>query len=671
MTTQLVLCRRAAIMANPRKFSEKIALHNQKQAEETAAFEQIMKEVSGATRATAGAQYQKMQMAQALGAYRGGSLPNVNQIGTGAIDLQGALHSLEDIKRGAQPGFVDRRPGFDRRMLAAQHRNRLAPFEKRQMDSPRYGGVHYLSPPDTNWRSHLHPVLPGSAMLRTNSDSALHTSAMNPAPQDPFHPQNQGSPQQVRRFGNVLDPQLGQKPWDPKKHQQVGTGRPKSCEVPGISIYPSAEQETNHPHIPISNNTGSLPDLTNLQFPSPLATPLDVEDQTSFNHSSGNTLSTNTMQHLGINAAQQTQTSPQAQRRRHTHHSAPSPLTLSPHQQRRAQSQVIPPHNEYDRPDVAHQGFLDTQVDGSILNYPLDFETLTVDTAGNLTVDPQAQLRQFQLFQQQQSAQQPPGPPPQRHSPSPQHTPSPHQSPQHMPQHHQQQFNMDVVMQQYRSQPSGVASGPPTPTSQSPSSPLSNQTYSLSQSPQGAESPISSMPNTIFSESYYLQQQQQTNALQHQFEQFSMVQDNPSSSPLTTSSMSPITSNPYMGQTMSDMQYAQAQIHGLTGSQEFLQPNNNNKVPPYPHSSQGNQGIPDIILTGAGESPPRQDFAKDLGSAMASMASGFDSDTLFAADDPLKVGIDPLDLESLQMLTEPSDMVADPATEDSFRMDRL
>lgn len=36
-------------MANPRKFSEKIALHNQKQAEETAAFEKIMQEVSVAT----------------------------------------------------------------------------------------------------------------------------------------------------------------------------------------------------------------------------------------------------------------------------------------------------------------------------------------------------------------------------------------------------------------------------------------------------------------------------------------------------------------------------------------------------------------------------------------------------------------------------------------------
>lgn len=36
-------------MANPRKFSEKIALHTQKQAEETAAFEKIMREVSDAT----------------------------------------------------------------------------------------------------------------------------------------------------------------------------------------------------------------------------------------------------------------------------------------------------------------------------------------------------------------------------------------------------------------------------------------------------------------------------------------------------------------------------------------------------------------------------------------------------------------------------------------------
>ena len=39
-------------MANPRKFSEKIALHNQKQAEETAAFDEIMRQVQSTTRVT-------------------------------------------------------------------------------------------------------------------------------------------------------------------------------------------------------------------------------------------------------------------------------------------------------------------------------------------------------------------------------------------------------------------------------------------------------------------------------------------------------------------------------------------------------------------------------------------------------------------------------------------
>lgn len=37
-------------MANPRKFSDKIALHTQKQAEETAAFEAILREVSATTK---------------------------------------------------------------------------------------------------------------------------------------------------------------------------------------------------------------------------------------------------------------------------------------------------------------------------------------------------------------------------------------------------------------------------------------------------------------------------------------------------------------------------------------------------------------------------------------------------------------------------------------------
>ncbi len=46
------------------------------------------------------------------------------------------------------------------------------------------------------------------------------------------------------------------------------------------SIYPSPELDPNaaHPQVPVSNNTGSLPDLTNLNFPPPLTTPIDMEE---------------------------------------------------------------------------------------------------------------------------------------------------------------------------------------------------------------------------------------------------------------------------------------------------------------------------------------------------------------------------------------------------------
>ena len=49
------------------------------------------------------------------------------------------------------------------------------------------------------------------------------------------------------------------------------------------------------------------------------------------------------------------------------------------------------------------------------------------------------------------------------------------------------------------------------------------------------------------------------------------------------------------------------------------------------------------------------------------MPDGFDVE-LF--EDQLRADFTPLDLDGVQMLTD-SSLVADPATEDSFRMDRL
>lgn len=89
--------------------------------------------------------------------------------------------------------------------------------------------------------------------------------------------------------------------------------RPESSPPPlsGLSppsIFPSADQENTTALIPATHNTGgSLPDLTNIHFPSPLPTPLDPEEPTfpalSSSSSTGN-LAAN-LTHLGIGAAGQ------------------------------------------------------------------------------------------------------------------------------------------------------------------------------------------------------------------------------------------------------------------------------------------------------------------------------------------------------------------------------
>lgn len=74
-----------------------------------------------------------------------------------------------------------------------------------------------------------------------------------------------------------------------------------------FSIFPSPDQELNPSVLPAAHNTGgSLPDLTNIQFPPPLSTPLDPEDTVAFpslsSSNSTGSLTTN-LTHLGISAA--------------------------------------------------------------------------------------------------------------------------------------------------------------------------------------------------------------------------------------------------------------------------------------------------------------------------------------------------------------------------------
>ncbi|XP_057396552.1 CREB-regulated transcription coactivator 1 isoform X4 [Balaenoptera acutorostrata] len=613
---------------NPRKFSEKIALHNQKQAEETAAFEEVMKDLS-LTRA-ARLQLQKsqyLQLGPSRGQYYGGSLPNVNQIGSGTVDLpfqpSGYLgealaaapvsltpfqsSGLDTSRTTRHHGLVDR-VYRERGRLGSPHRRPLSVDKHgRQADSCPYGTV-YLSPPaDTSWR-------------RTNSDSALHQSTMTPTQPEPFTGGSQDAHQKkvllltvpgMEETTSEMDKNLSKQAWDTKK-----TGsRPKSCEVPGINIFPSADQENTTALIPATHNTGgSLPDLTNIHFPSPLPTPLDPEEPTfpalSSSSSTGN-LAAN-LTHLGIGGAGQGMNTPGSSPQHRP--AGVSPLSLSTEARRQQAQQVSPTLSPLSPITQA------VAMDALSLEQQLPYAFFT--QAGSQQPPPQPQ---------------PPPPPPPASQQQP--PPPPPQVPVGLPQGGSLMPSASLTR------------GPQLPPlavtvpSSLPQSPPENS----GQPPMGIDTAShSSALGGVFGDSFYEQQMaaRQANALSHQLEQFNMIENAISSSSLYSPG--------------STLNYSQAAMMGLTGSHGSLPDTQQLSFPS--HSS-----IPNIILTVTGESPPS--LSKELTSTLAGVGDvSFDSDNQFPLDE---LKIDPLTLDGLHMLNDPDMVLADPATEDTFRMDRL
>ncbi|XP_031662483.1 CREB-regulated transcription coactivator 1 isoform X1 [Oncorhynchus kisutch] len=480
---------------NPRKFSEKIALHNQKQAEETAAFEEVMKDLS-ITRAARLQKTQYLQLGQNRGQYYGGSLPNVNQIGNGTIDMpfQTPFQGSGDTSRTTRHhGLVDR-VYRDRNRITSPHGR---PLDKhgRQIDSCPYGSVYLSPPPDTSWR-------------RTNSDSALHQSTLNP--QDIFAGGSQDLQLKRVLLLHVPGPEDTESDMDKDEQKQNWDGKKNvssRSKVPGINIFPSPDQELTVSLMPSAQNTGggSLPDLTNIQFPPPLPTPLDPEDSTlSAYNSTGNLATSHSYSFSSTSQAGQTtaqqgrQDNNMVNQDSHQHQSLQLSPTLSP---------------------------------------PLTLAQVA-ETIDAMTLE--AQLSQYTFFsqpssQQQQQQQTTQGLTRLVQLPSPLNTSS-----------SQTQNSMDMnsgsFPQQYRSRAGSSAN-------QSPTSPVSNQGFSPGGSPQHH-----SILGSVFAD-FYDQQltSRQTSALSQQLEQFNMT-DNSS----------------LYGQG-STLNYSQAAMIGLMGSHGNLQ----------------------------------------------------------------------------------------------------
>ncbi|KAK5869740.1 hypothetical protein PBY51_024436 [Eleginops maclovinus] len=589
---------------NPRKFSEKIALHNQKQAEETAAFEEVMKELN-ITRA-ARLQLQKtqyLQLGQNRGQYYGGSLPNVNQIGNGNIDLPFQNSVLDTSRTTRHHGLVER-VYRDRNRIMSPHRRPLCP----------YSSVYLSPPPDTSWR-------------RTNSDSALHQSAMNPKPQEVFAGGSQElQPKRVLLLtvpgteNSDSNEDAQEQLWDDKKDD---SSKSNTCDVPGINIFPSPDQELNPSLLPAAHNTGgSLPDLTNIQFPPPLSTPLDPEDTVTFPSLSASTstgsLTTN-LTHLGISAASHgIPSSPQPTMTVTSQRRLPPvvPLTLTSELHLQQSPQQLSPTSPINITQAVSTESL--TLEQQLSQFPL-FNQLTAQAQAQLLND---LLKQHQALPQGIQLITLPtlaSPGTTSSSPSPDS---------------QSQTTASISIGSYRNQTG-------SPATQSPTSPVSNQGFSPGGSPQHIP-----MVGSIFGDSFYDQQLalRQTNALSHQLEQFNMIEN-------------PISSNSLYNQC-STLNYTQAAMMGLTGS----------SLQDSQQLGYGNHGnIPNIILTVTGESPPS--LSKELTNSLAGVGDvSFDADSQFPLDE---LKIDPLTLDGLHMLNDPDMVLTDNATEDTFRMDRL
>ncbi|XP_061539026.1 CREB-regulated transcription coactivator 1b isoform X1 [Phycodurus eques] len=599
---------------NPRKFSEKIALHTQKQAEETAAFEEVMKDLN-ITRA-ARLQLQKtqyLQLGQNRGQYYGGSLPNVNQIGNGNIDLPFQNSVLDTSRTTRHHGLVDR-VYRDRNRITSPHRRPLSVDKHgRQIDSCPYSSVYLSPPPDTSWR-------------RTNSDSALHQSAMNPKSQEVFAGGSQElQPKRVllltvpgtESLETNADNDAQEQLWDDKKGDSPNHN---TCDVPGINIFPSPDQEVNPAVLPAAHNTGgSLPDLTNIQFPPPLSTPLDPEDTVAFpslNSSTSTGSLTTNLTHLGISAASHgipTSSQPTMTVTEHRRQPPVVPLTLTTDLHLHKSTQQLSPTLSS---PVITQIFPPEQqtLEQQLSQFPL-FNHLTAQAQAQLLSDLQKQPPQgIQLITL-------PAPTSTGTVPASANSPS-------------SDSQTSASISSYRNQTG-------SPATQSPTSPVSNQGFSPGGSPQHIP-----VVGSIFGDSFYDQQvaSRQTNALSHQLEQFNMIENPISSTSLYTQ--------------CSTLNYTQAAMMGLSGGS--LQDSQQ-----LGYSSHGN--IPNIILTVTGESPPS--LSKELTNSLAGVGDvSFDADSQFPLDE---LKIDPLTLDGLHMLNDPDMVLADPATEDTFRMDRL
>ncbi|XP_058061304.1 CREB-regulated transcription coactivator 1 isoform X1 [Anopheles bellator] len=294
-------------MANPRKFSEKIALHNQKQAEETAEFERIMREVSDVT-SKASKSVNLSPTTGSLGTFRGGSLPNVNNDNKQFQEKVDDGTNLAEMKIYTQPETIKVKKEITSKASTPSHaresrgRTPGGPMRNRQAsrnhDTSPYGNstVHLIPPMESNWHRSISDSAIHQSLCQNQQQDSNHLTTHSPLTLSPTVQRKISNAQHMSKVHNHMTNHHNHHHQHNhhNSHQDNGGStqdiRSRSStalpRLPGINIYPSQ----NHPdsvQIPIPSNTGSLPDLTSVGYPSMYPATLDQEayDPNGQNHS--------------------------------------------------------------------------------------------------------------------------------------------------------------------------------------------------------------------------------------------------------------------------------------------------------------------------------------------------------------------------------------------------
>ncbi|CAG0896680.1 unnamed protein product, partial [Darwinula stevensoni] len=268
-------------MSNPRKFSEKIAVQLQRQAEATAVIDEVLRDIREVTQ-TRGTNAFRQPIPQDRPSNhlqpqfpypRGSSLPNISQMSANPVSTEYSnVHgfTLSHVPEGAQAILQVDCQHIPNHRRGGGGPLRHSPTDKRIVSSP-YGSL-------INHGTYLSPPLESTWARRASSDSALHQTSMGPDQSLPGILCTSSSSRTCPKRGHPQPMEIvGKSPVHSFPRTSSQQSNTSGLHLGRVEIMEGEAGKNSTMGMGMGEPGGSLPDLTSIHMPSPLTTPIDVD----------------------------------------------------------------------------------------------------------------------------------------------------------------------------------------------------------------------------------------------------------------------------------------------------------------------------------------------------------------------------------------------------------